>query len=203
MQQTEVVSFIERYTQCNDCKKQFTPHDWSSLIQIRQHSAHKRTLLALEQNLSRQKWVEKALKVETVEGGLDLFFRNEQDAVGCVAYIKSHVPVSEKTSRETVSTNEKSNTSNTKITHALIIPQINKDDLLLMHPKFCKQLGNCSPLLLCLKVTSQLYFLDPTCNRKLVITPSQFFGLEPYGDIFSFKHYGRVYTVLDNEGVRN
>ena len=72
-----------------------------------------------------------------------------------------------------------------------------------MHPKFCKQLGNCSSLLLCLKVTSQLYFLDPTCNRKLVITPSQFFGLEPYGDIYTFKHYGRTFTVLDNEGVRN
>ena len=133
-----------------------------------------------------------------MEGGLDLFFRSEQDAVGCLAYIKSHVPVSEKTSKETVSTNERNNTSNTKITHALIIPSINKDDLLLMLPKWAKPLGNCSTLLLCLKITSQLYFLDPTCNRKLVITPAQFFALEPYADIYSFKHYGRIFTVLDN-----
>ena len=102
-----------------------------------------------------------------------------------------------------VSHNEKNNTSNVKITHALIIPKINKDDLLLMHPNFIKNLGNCSTLLLFLKVTSQLYFLDPTNNRKLVITPTQFFGLEPYSDIYSFNHYGRQYTVLDNEGVRN
>ena len=47
VQQTEVVTFVERYTQCKDCKKQFTPHDWSSLIQVRQHTEHKRTLLAL------------------------------------------------------------------------------------------------------------------------------------------------------------
>jgi hypothetical protein len=72
-----------------------------------------------------------------------------------------------------------------------------------MHPRFCKILGNCSPLLLCLKVTSQLYFLDPTCNRKLVITPSQFFSLEPYSDIFTFQHKGVNFMVLDNEGVRN
>lgn len=63
IQQTEVVEFVEKYTQCHDCKKQFTPHEWNSLIQIRQHSDNKRTMLALEQNLMRQKWIEKTLKV--------------------------------------------------------------------------------------------------------------------------------------------
>jgi nonsense-mediated mRNA decay protein 3 len=62
VQQTEVVEFVEKYVQCNDCKKQFTPHDWTSLVQIRQHATHKRTLLALEQNLNRQKWIDKALR---------------------------------------------------------------------------------------------------------------------------------------------
>lgn len=83
VQQTEIVEFVEKYTQCNDCKKQFTPHDWNTLIQIRQHAAHKRTMLALEQNLNRLKWAEKALRVESVEGGMDLFFRNEHAATGC------------------------------------------------------------------------------------------------------------------------
>jgi NMD protein affecting ribosome stability and mRNA decay len=113
------------------------------------------------------------------------------------------VPVVEKISRELVSQDLKNNTSNTKITHALIIPKINKDDLFLLCPKFRKDLGNCCPLLLCIRVTSQLYFLDLTSNRKLVITPSQFASYEPFSDIFSFKHYGRNYTVLDNEGIRN
>ncbi len=66
VKQTEVVEFVEKYTQCNDCKKQFTPHEWNSLIQIRQHSQNKRTLLALEQNLMRQKWIDKTLKVQAV-----------------------------------------------------------------------------------------------------------------------------------------
>jgi NMD protein affecting ribosome stability and mRNA decay len=113
------------------------------------------------------------------------------------------VPAVEKISKELISFNERNNTSNTKITHALIIPKINKDDLLLLHPKFLKQLGNCSPLLLCLKVTSQLYFLDPTNNRRLVITPTQFMSFEPYSDIYHFEHYGRKFTILDNEGERN
>lgn len=138
-----------------------------------------------------------------MEGGLDLHYKNEQDASGCLNYIRNHLPVSYNRSSQLISQNERDNTCNVKTTHALVIPKICKDDLLLMHPKFCKQLGNCSPLLLCIKVTSQLYFLDPTCYRKLVITPTQFFALEPYSDIFSFQHIGRSFTVLDNEGKRN
>lgn len=133
-----------------------------------------------------------------MEGGLDLQFRNEHDAGACLSYIRSHLPVSYKCSNQLISHNEKDNTSNVKTTHALIIPKICKDDLLVMHPRFCKMLGNCSPLLLCLKVTSQLYFLDPTCNRKLVITPAQFFSLEPYSDIYTFQHKGVSFMVLDN-----
>lgn len=138
-----------------------------------------------------------------MEGGLDVHFKNEQDASSCLTYIKAHLPYTYKVSNQLISHNEKDNTSNVKTTHALIIPSICKDDLLLMHPKFCKLFGNCSPLLLCLKVTSQLYFLDPTSNRKIVITPSQFFSLEPYSDIFNFQHFGRNFLVLDNEGQRN
>lgn len=47
VQQSEIVEFVEKYTQCPECKKNFTPHDWNVLIQIRQHASHKRTLLAL------------------------------------------------------------------------------------------------------------------------------------------------------------
>jgi nonsense-mediated mRNA decay protein 3 len=121
--------------------------------------------------------MDKAIRCETVEGGIDLQFKNEQDAGRCLSYIKNHLPVSHKVSSQLISHNERDNSSNVKISHALIIPKICKDDLLLMHPRFCKELGNCSPLLLCLKVTSQLYFLDPTTFRKIVITPTHFFSL--------------------------
>lgn len=146
----------------------------------------------------RQKWMDKALKCEIVEGGIDLQFKNEQDASKCLGYIKNHLPVSHKVSNQLISHNERDNTSHVKNTHALIIPKICKDDLFLIHPKFIKDLGNCSTLLLCLKVTSQLYFLDPTNFRKLVITPTQFFAMEPYCDIFTFQHAGRRFSILDN-----
>lgn len=47
IQQTEIVEFVEVYTQCPDCKKNFTPHDWNTVIQVRQMVDHKRTFLNL------------------------------------------------------------------------------------------------------------------------------------------------------------
>lgn len=35
--QTTIVEFYEQYTQCPDCKKQYTPHKFESVVQIRQH----------------------------------------------------------------------------------------------------------------------------------------------------------------------
>ena len=29
--------------QCDDCKKEFTPHTWGAVVQVRQHVDHKKT----------------------------------------------------------------------------------------------------------------------------------------------------------------
>lgn len=47
----------------------------------------------------RQKWIKKAMRIEPVDGGIDIFFKHEQDSVVCISYIKKYVPVIEKTSR--------------------------------------------------------------------------------------------------------
>ena len=69
---------------------------------------------------------------------MDLYFRNEHDASQCLNYIKSHMPVTYKMSKQFISHNERDNTSNVKTTYALIVPSICKDDLLLIHPKWTK-----------------------------------------------------------------
>ena len=47
MEQSSLVEFVEEYTQCLDCKKQFTPHKWEAVVQVRQHVGHKKTFLHL------------------------------------------------------------------------------------------------------------------------------------------------------------
>lgn len=48
---TEVVTFVEKVTQCVDCKKKFTPHHWHSSVQVRQYVNHKKTFHHIEQQL--------------------------------------------------------------------------------------------------------------------------------------------------------
>jgi nonsense-mediated mRNA decay protein 3 len=61
---TEVVEFVEKYVQCNDCRKKFTPHDWVALVQVRQQVSHKKTILNLEQVLLKQKLLDRIIKTE-------------------------------------------------------------------------------------------------------------------------------------------
>ena len=49
LQQTFEVEFYEVYTQCDDCKKDFTPHTWKACVQVRQKTANKKTFFYLEQ----------------------------------------------------------------------------------------------------------------------------------------------------------
>lgn len=49
IEQECVVEFVIQSTQCDDCKRAFTPHSWTAQVQIRQRVEHKRTLMYLEQ----------------------------------------------------------------------------------------------------------------------------------------------------------
>lgn len=59
-----------------DCKKKFTPHDWTAVVQVRQFASHKKTILSLEQTLLKQKISEKILKTEPAEHGLNVYYNN-------------------------------------------------------------------------------------------------------------------------------
>lgn len=62
MEVSEVVEFVEKYVQCDDCRKKFTPHDWLALVQVRQQVPHKKTIFKLEQELLKEKFSEKITK---------------------------------------------------------------------------------------------------------------------------------------------
>lgn len=171
-------------------------------MQVRQHVDHKKTLLNLEQNLLKQKFSDKVMKVETNDDGIDFFFKHEQDAHKYVEFIKSHIPVALKHSKQLISQNERDNTANVKTTFSLTIPKICKDDLIRLHPVNAKELGS-GTILLCTKLSSNLYFIDVANHKKVTMTIERYFHYEPYMDIYRLKHFGKEFIVLDNEGKRN
>jgi nonsense-mediated mRNA decay protein 3 len=194
---TEVVEFVEKYTQCPDCRKKFTAHDWIALIQVRQAASHKRTIHHLEQRLMQQHLVEHVLKSEEVEGGVDLFFASENEAARVLEFLKSRFPVVVKSAGKLVSYNERNNTANLKVTHSCQLPKVCRDDLVLIPRRLSKELGSCCQFLLCTKVSSYLHFLDPISFRKLQISATQYFMHESEIVVYTTRVYGRRFTVLD------
>ena len=44
----KVFEFVEQAGQCEDCKKEFTPHKWTAQVQLRQKSVYNKGLARLE-----------------------------------------------------------------------------------------------------------------------------------------------------------
>lgn len=53
VEQDCIVEFVIQPTQCDDCKRAFTPHTWTAIVQVRQRAQHKKSLMYLEQIILR------------------------------------------------------------------------------------------------------------------------------------------------------
>ena len=82
-----LVEFKEEWTQCEDCKKTFTPHIWHACVQLRQKVNHKRTFLFLEQVILKHKAQSKALNIKEHPEGVDFYFANRAQANSFCSFI--------------------------------------------------------------------------------------------------------------------
>lgn len=64
VQDSSIVEFREHYQQCDDCKKEYTPHNWVASVQVRQRAGHKKTLLFLEQIILKLGVHEKCVNIK-------------------------------------------------------------------------------------------------------------------------------------------
>lgn len=161
LQSSLIVEFQVIWTQCEECKKTFTPHLWNACCQVRQKVNHKRTFLYLEQMLLKNSMHSKALHVKETPEGVDLFFSNRSHA-NCVSdFIKSVLPCKVKTSKQLVSHDMNSNLYNYKYTNMIEIAPICKDDLIVIDDEQMKSLGGIGPVLLCYKICSNVHLIDP------------------------------------------
>jgi nonsense-mediated mRNA decay protein 3 len=104
-----IVTLKEDWTQCEDCKKTFTPHIWRAVVQLRQKVNHKRTFLFLEQVILKHKAQSKALNIKEHPEGVDFYFSNRAQANSFCSFIHEFLPCQSKTSRQLISVDEKSN----------------------------------------------------------------------------------------------
>ena len=179
-----IAEFKEDWTQCEDCKKTFTPHIWRAVVQLRQKVNHKRTFLFLEQVILKHKAQAKALSIKEHPEGVDFYFANRAQANSFSAFIHEYLPCQTKTSRQLISVDEKSNEAVYKETFRLEIAPVCQDDLIILNEENYKKLGSVGPVLLCYKQINSLKFIDPVTFETIDLDNNTYwrYGLKSYID---------------------
>ena len=178
-----IVTFKEDWTQCEDCKKTFTPHIWRAVVQLRQKVNHKRTFLFLEQVILKHKAQNKALNIKEHPEGVDFYFSNRSQANTFCSFIHEFLPCQMKTSRQLISVDEKSNEAEYKETFRLEIAPVCQDDLVILNEDNYKKLGSIGPVLLCYKQIKSLKFIDPITFETLDLDNNTYWRYELKSEI--------------------
>lgn len=160
-QSSMIIEFVEEWTQCDDCKKTFTPHLWNAACQVRQKVNHKRTFMYLEQAVLKHKMHDKALNVKETPEGIDFYFKNKSHANTFSDFIHSVLPAKIKPSKQLVSHDQWSNIYNYKYTFMIEIAPVCKDDIIILSQQEYKELGGIGPVLLCYKTSTNIHLMDP------------------------------------------
>lgn len=161
LQQSFEVVYIVATQQCPECAKSYTANVWRACVQVRQKVLHKRTFLFLEQLIMKHGAHRETLNIKEAKDGIDFFFSQKNQAEKFIDFLNSVVPVTVKTSQELISHDTHTSKTSYKFTYSVELVPICKDDLVAMPIRLAKQSGNITPLVLCHKIGTSIYLLDP------------------------------------------
>ena len=156
-----ILEYKVEWTQCDDCKKTFTPHLWNASVQVRQKVNHKMTFLYLEQLILKHKAHTKTLNIKEHNEGIDFYFSSKSHAQTFMSFVNSVMPIKTKQSRQLISHDQKSNVFNYKYSFMLEIAPICRNDLIVLSNETSKAFGGIGPFVLCFKQTNHIHLIDP------------------------------------------
>lgn len=160
IRQKIIIEFIIKAKQCMECIREATDHSWETCVQIRQRVGSQRGLDALEQMLIAGGYYHLIQDLVLCKEGIDLFFKEKQQADRIVEFLGANFPTRAKASKKLVSKDSKSNVGNYEYTILLEIAPICKGDLVLIGN------GSAAELRLVHRVTSNLRFVSPLTALK-------------------------------------
>lgn len=161
LQQSFEVIYVVATQQCPECAKSYTANVWRACVQVRQKVLHKRTFLFLEQLIMKHGAHRDTLNIREAKDGIDFFFSQKNQAEKFIDFLNSVVPVTVKTSQELISHDTHTSKTSYKFTFSAELVPICKDDLVAMPIRLAKQTGNITPLVLCHKIGTAIYLMDP------------------------------------------
>lgn len=172
LQQTFEVEYVVRDHQCPDCQKSYTHHTWRASVQVRQKVPHKRTFLYLEQLILKYGAHKDTINIKEVHNGIDFYFAQRNQAEKFVDFIKGVAPVQYKKSQQLISMDIHTSSKSYKFSFSIEIVPLCKDDLIALPLKLAKQIGQISPIVICHKIGTSVYLLDPNTLQTADIPPN-------------------------------
>ena len=120
-----------------------------------------------------------------------------------VDFLETVIPLRVKPSKQLIGHDDRSNIFTYKYAWSLEVPKICKDDLCIFPPKLCKELGGSSPLMLCVKVSNMLHFVDTHSYKRIDLNADKYFFYENEFMILPVKRNTTEFMVTHIEKIEN
>lgn len=125
----------------------------------------------LEQLILKHGAHKDTINIKEAKDGIDFFFSARNQAEKFVDFLKSVVPINMKKSQELISEDSHTAKKSYKFAFSVEIVPVCKDDLVCLPIPIAKSLGNISPLVLCHKIGTSVYFIDPNTLQTADLHP--------------------------------
>jgi nonsense-mediated mRNA decay protein 3 len=139
------------------------------------------------------------INIKECHEGLDFYFSARNQAEKFVDFLTSCCPVTVKKSQELISQDVHTSTKSYKFTFSVELVPICKDDLVALPLKLAKKIGNISPLVLCYKIGTSIFLLDPNTLQTAEIS-SPVYWRDPFESLADAKEL-EEFIVLDSENT--
>lgn len=197
LRQVFEVEYVVSSMMCDQCHRIEARDFWKAKVQVRQRLAHKKTLLYLEQLLSKTLHQFNCTKTKPLGEGIDFFFDKCDDARKIVEYMQKVIPCRYSASQQLISHDTRSNIYNYKYTFSVEIVPICKEDIVCLPLATSKALGNIGRLCICTRVTHNIYLINPF-NLKTAELNATIYFRQPFTSITNSKRLTE-YMIMNVE----
>lgn len=195
LRQVFEVEYVVNTQMCDLCHRIEAKDFWKAKVQVRQRLEHKKTLLYLEQLLSKTLHQFHCTKTKPVGEGIDFYFDRCDDARKIVEYMQKVIPCRYSMSQQLISHDNRSNVYNYKYTFSVEIVPICKDDIVCLPVATSKALGNIGRLCICTRVTHNIYLINPITLKSSEMNATIYYR-QPFNPVTNSKRLTE-YMVMD------
>lgn len=192
------IHFKLKNKQCSDCDKVEAKQYWTSIVQVRQRSVSKRTFLFIEQSILKNKMFKNCSNIKERKDGMDFYYLDRKGPKQMISFLDSHIGTKTVQSNRLMTEDRNNNIMKYKFSYSVEIFPLCKDDLVIIDEELAKK-KNVNRLLIVLRVTTKIIFIDPLTSKTMEINKQIFFSeKDSFRIIFGSKDL-KLFTVTEIE----